>query len=52
MIRYLIAAALIFAAVILYVMGQTAYSGLLIAGLACEMGAIAIATRSSKKTAE
>ena len=52
MIRYLIAAALILAAVVLYVMGQPASAGLLIAGLACEIGAIAIATRSAKPAAE
>ena len=52
MIRNLIAAVLVLAAIVLYIMDEAGFAGLVIAGLACEMGAIAIATRSPKPTAE
>lgn len=49
MIRNVIAFALALAAVVLYIMGQQGYAGLMIAGFLLEMLAIAFGTRSTQK---
>ena len=46
--HYLIAAALIFASIVLYITGQQGYAALMIGGLVLEMAAVMIATRSDK----
>lgn len=48
MVRYILAAVLLSAAVCLYCMGQQTYAAFLILGWACEMAAIAIGTRAAQ----
>lgn len=48
MVRYILAAVLLSAAVCLYCMGQKNYAAFLVLGWACEMAAIAIGTRAAR----